>query len=101
MGACVSGVGCPVSTDPSSKAGRYLLGNGWMLPHQFCLQICYKLNGKDVEAGKNWKEKEKGAAEDGMVLQHHGLNEYEFEQTLGGSGGQRSLSMERKELDTT
>ena len=36
-----------------------------------------------------------------MVLQHHGLNEYEFEQTLGGSGGQRSLSMERKELDTT
>ena len=33
---------------------------------------------------------------DGMLIQHHGLNEYEFEQTLGGSGGQRSLSMEQR-----
>ena len=38
---------------------------------------------------------------DGMLIQHHGLNEYEFEQPLGGSGGQRSLSLECKELDTT
>ena len=38
---------------------------------------------------------------DGMVIQYHGHNEYEFEQTLGGSGGQRSLSMECEELDTT
>ena len=47
------------------------------------------------------KGKRKGGSMDGMVIQHHGLNEYEFGQTLGGSGGQRSLSMECKELDTT
>ena len=38
------------------------MGDGWMLPHQFCLWICYKFTGKDLEAGENWKEKEKGAA---------------------------------------
>ena len=36
--------------------------------------------------------KEKGAAEDEMVRQHHQLNAYEFEQLPGDSGGQRSLA---------
>ena len=31
-------------------------------------------------------------AEDEMVRQHHQLNEHEFKQTLGDSGGQRSLA---------
>ena len=49
------------------------------------------LIGKDPDAGKDWRLKEKRAAENEMVRQHHWLNGYEFEQTLGDSGGQRSL----------
>ena len=33
----------------------------------------------------------KGATEDEMVGWHHRLNGHEFEQTLGDSGGRRSL----------
>ena len=40
---------------------------------------------------KDWRQKEKGAAEDEMVRYHHGLNGHESEQTPGDSGGQRSL----------
>ena len=36
-------------------------------------------------------QKEKGVAEDEMAGWHHQLNGHEFEQTLGGSEGQRSL----------
>ena len=36
-------------------------------------------------------QKEKGPAEDEIVREHHQFNGYEFEQTLGDSGGQRSL----------
>ena len=48
--------------------------------------------GKDPDAGKDWRQKEKGAAEDKMVRQHHWLSGHEFEQTLEDSGGQRSLA---------
>ena len=37
------------------------------------------------------KIEEKGMAEDVVIRQHHQLNGHEFEQTLGDSGGQRSL----------
>ena len=47
---------------------------------------------KDPNAGKDWRQEEKRAAEDEMVRQHHWLNGHEFEQTPGGSGGQRSLA---------
>ena len=50
-----------------------------------------RLIRKDSDAGKDWKQKEKGAAEDEMVRQHHWLNGHELEQTLGDSGGHRSL----------
>ena len=46
---------------------------------------------KDSDTGKDWKQKEKGAAEDEMVRWHHWLNGHEFGQTPGDSGGQRSL----------
>ena len=36
--------------------------------------------------------KKKGAAEDEMVREHHGLNGREFEQTPGDSEGQGSLA---------
>ena len=51
-----------------------------------------RLIGKDPDAGKDWKQKEMGAAENGMVRQHPRLNGHELEQTLRASGGQRSLA---------
>jgi len=50
------------------------------------------LFGKDPDAGKEWMQEEKGMAEDEMIQWHYWLNGHEFEQTLGGSGGQRSLT---------
>ena len=50
------------------------------------------LIGKEPNAGKDWKQKEKGVAEDEMVREHHWLNGHEFEQTLGDSEGQRGLA---------
>ena len=58
---------------------------------------------KDTDAGKDWRQKEKEAAEDGMVRQHHQLNGHEFEQTLGdreGQGGQACCSRVRHDWVT-
>ena len=41
------------------------------------------LIGKDPDAGKDWRQEEKGPTEDEMVGWHHWLNAHEFEQTLG------------------
>ena len=51
-----------------------------------------QLIGKDPDAAKDGRQKEKRAAEDELVRQHHRLNGYELEQTLGDSGGQKSLA---------
>ena len=37
------------------------------------------LNGKDPDAGKNWRQEEKGMTEDEVVGWHHRLNGHEFE----------------------
>ena len=37
------------------------------------------LLGKDPDAGKDWKQEEKGMTEDKMAGWHHRLNGYEFE----------------------
>ena len=50
------------------------------------------LTGKDPDAGKDWGQEEKGMTEDEMVGWHHRLHGREFEQTVGGSEGQRSLA---------
>ena len=50
------------------------------------------LIGKDLDAGKEWKQEEKGMTEDEMFGWHHWLNGHEFEQTLRDSGGQGSLA---------
>ena len=49
------------------------------------------LVGKDPNAGKDWRQKEKEAV-DKMFRQHHGLNGHEFEQTLGDNGRQRRVA---------
>ena len=45
---------------------------------------------QDSGAGKDWRQKEKGATGDLIVGYHHWLNE--FEQTLGDSRGRRNLA---------
>ena len=50
------------------------------------------LIGNDPDAGKYWRQKEKGATEDEMVGWHHRLNGREFEQTSGDGEGQGSLA---------
>ena len=49
------------------------------------------LTGKDPDAGKDWRQGEKGTTEDEMVGRHHWLNGHEFEQALRVSEGQRNL----------
>ena len=41
------------------------------------------LTGKDPDAGKDWRQEEKGMTEDEMVGWHHRLNGREFEQAPG------------------
>ena len=63
------------------------------------------LIGKDPDAGKDWRQEKKWAAEDEMVGWHHGLNGHEFGQTPGDSEQQGSWvccsPQGHKELDTT
>ena len=60
---------------------------------------------KAPDAGKDWRQEEKGTTEGEMVGWHHRLNAHEFEQALGVGDGQGSLaccsSWGRKESDTT
>ena len=50
-----------------------------------------QLIGKYPDAGKDWRQKDTGAAEDNMVRLHRRLNGHEFEQTSGDSEGQGSV----------
>ena len=47
---------------------------------------------KDPDAGKDWRQEEKGTTEDEMVGWHHQPDGHEFEQSLGVSDGQGSLA---------
>ena len=59
--------------------------------------ILWPLNGKswliekDSDAGKDWRQEEKGATEDEIVGWHHRLNGCEFEHILRDNEGQGSL----------
>ena len=63
------------------------------------------LFGNDLHAGKDWRQKEKGVAEDEMVGWHHWHNGHEFEWTPVVGNGQGSLACccpwGCKELDMT
>ena len=50
------------------------------------------LIGKDSDAGKDWRQEEKGMTEDEMVGWHHWLNGHEFGQTAGDGDGQGNLA---------
>ena len=64
-----------------------------------------QLTGKYPDAGKDWRQEEKGTTEDEMVARHHQLNWHEFEQTPGDGERQGNLACYspwgHKELDTT
>ena len=64
-----------------------------------------RLIGKDLEAGRDWRQEENGMIEDEMVGWHHWPNGHEFQQTQGASEGQGSLMCYSpwgcKESDTT
>ena len=63
------------------------------------------LTGKEPDAGKDWRQEEKGTTEDEMVEWHHQLNGHEFEWTTGVGQGQGGLAFCSpwgcKELDMT
>ena len=63
------------------------------------------LIGKDPDAGKDWRQEEKGTTKDEMIGWHHWLDGLESEQTPGVGGGQGSLvccsPWGCKELDLT
>ena len=50
------------------------------------------LIGKDPDAGKDWRQEEKGTKEDEIFGWHHWCDEHEFEQALGFCNGQWSLA---------
>ena len=61
--------------------------------------------GKTLDAGKDWRQKEKRATEDEMVGWHHRFNRHELGQTPGDGGVQGGLACcspwNCKELDVT
>ena len=64
-----------------------------------------RLIGKDPDAGKDWRQGEKGTTEDKMVVWHHWLDGHEFEQVPGVGDGQGGLACcgpwGHKESDTS
>ena len=61
--------------------------------------------GKDPDAGKDWRQEEKGTTGDEMIGWHHWLNGHGFGWTLGVGDGQEGLACcglwSCKESDTT
>ena len=50
---------------------------------------------KDADAGKDWRQEEKGMTEDEMVRWHHQLNGHEFKQTPGDGEEQGGLVLQK------
>ena len=69
------------------------------------LKLQYWLIWKDPDAGKDWRQEEKGRTEDEMVGWDHRLSGHDCEQAPGVGDGQGSLACcspwAHKELDTT
>ena len=67
--------------------GRLIL----KLKLQYFSHLTRQVSGKDPDAGKDWRQEEKGITEDEMVGWHHWLSGHEFEQAPGDGEGWRSL----------
>ena len=81
--------------------GRLML----KLKLQYFGHLMWRTDSLENDAGKDWRQKEKGMTEDEMVGWHHQLNGHEFEQAQGVGDGQGSLvccsPWGHKESDTT
>ena len=68
-------------------------------------EVKSQLIRKYLDAGKDWRQEEKGTIEDEMAGWHHRLDGHEFEQALGVGDGQGSLACcspwSHKESDMT
>ena len=74
------------------QTSQYLKGNQhWMFiertdaeaPILWLPDARRQLTGKDPDAGKDWRQEEKGTTKDEIVGWHHQLSGHKFEQTLG------------------
>ena len=76
-----------------------------MLKLQYFGYLNSQLIGKDPNAGKDWRQREKRVAEDKKAGEHHWFSEHQLGQTPGDSEGQGSLTYRSpqgcKELDPT
>ena len=74
-------------------------------PISWSSDVNNQLIGKVLNAGKDWRQKEKKASEDEMVGWHHQCSRHELGQILGDNEGQGGLACYSawgcKELDTT
>ena len=61
------------------------------IPICWPLDVKNYLTGKDPDAGKDWRQEEKGTPEAEMAEWHHRLNGCEFEWTPGVGDGQGGL----------
>ena len=98
--------------DPTSQSKRKLVLSVhwkdwcWSWNSNTLATWCEELTlWKDPDAGKDWRQEEKGMREDEIVRWHHRLNGDEFEQVLGVGDGQGGLACcgpwGRKESDMT
>ena len=65
-----------------------LINNSWLWPPDVNRWLIWK----DLDAGKDWRQKEKRATEDEIAGWHHQFNGQELGQTPGVGEGQGSLA---------
>ena len=65
--------------------GYSLEGLKLKLKLQYFGHLMWRATSLEKNAGRDWRQEEKGETEDEMVRQHHQLNEHEFKQTPGVS----------------
>ena len=72
------------SINPNGNQPRIFIGRtDAEAPIPWPPDVKSRLTGKESAAGKDWRQKEKGAAEDEMVRQHHRLHGHKFGQSPG------------------
>ena len=98
--------GVSVSTSVPSNEFSGVISWCWNWNSSILATWCEELtHWRDPDAGKDWRQEEKGMTEDEMVGWHHWLSGHEFEQAPGVGDGQGSLAccspQGPKESDTT
>ena len=96
------------SVNPKGNQSWIFIGRNWCWSwnsNSWPPDVKNWLIWKDPNAGKDWRQEEKGTTGDEMVGWHHRFDGHEFEQALGIGDGQGSLACcspwGRKESDTT